>query len=200
MKRYWVYLLYVLRHKWFVFQECRKRDLHVPLLIALWHDWDKFLSDEFIPYARFFHNPDGTPKQRREKSGYYKPTDTGDNAFDYAWFLHQKRNKHHWQYWVIPQDHAGVKVLPMPDLYIREMIADWRGAGRAQGVKKPAPWAVRDWYLANGYKLQMHDETRTKVEDYIGVKPTDRDLIRWEIENGRPIPNEELAPASEVRL
>ena len=41
---------------------------------------------EWIPYANYFLTK---PKQRDE-AGYYKPYDTGDKAFDYAWLLHQK--------------------------------------------------------------------------------------------------------------
>jgi hypothetical protein len=122
------YLSYVARHKWFVYQEARR--LGVGWLGAI-HDLSKFRPDEWRPYAEHFYgkgrvNPRGT-------TGYYKPTDTGDAAFDYAWLLHQKRNKHHWQWWCLPEDDGGIKVLEMPPRYLREMLADWRGAGMAQG-------------------------------------------------------------------
>ena len=154
MKAHWSYLKYVVRHKWFIFIECYK--LGIPLL-GIIHDWSKFLPSEFIPYANHFHGPDA--KQWRDKTGYYKPTDTGDAAFDFAWFLHQKRNKHHWQWWILPEDESGCKALPMPNKYRREMLADWRGAGRVQG--KPN---TRAWYEMNGYKLQLHPETLVWIE------------------------------------
>ena len=163
MKRYLNYLIYVLRHKWFVFLACL--DLGVPLWIAVFHDWDKLLPDEFIPYAKFFYEPDGTKTQRRSKTGYYKPTDTGNAAFDFAWLLHQKRNKHHWQWWVLPEDNGGVKVLPMTDTYRREMLADWRGAGKAQGTPD-----TKTWYLANHHKMKLHPETREWIERMLDVK------------------------------
>lgn len=161
MRRHLAYLKYVLRHKFFVFQAAIP--LGVPLWVALWHDWDKFLPDEWLPYARFFYEPDGTKRQIRDKTGYYKPTDTGDAAFDYAWLLHQKRNKHHWQFWTLPLDDGGIKVLPMPDLYRREMLADWRGAGKAQGFTDTLAW-----YTQNRDKMQLHPETRAWIEQQIG--------------------------------
>lgn len=165
MRRHLQYLKYVLRHKWFVFLECLK--LGVPIWIAILHDWDKFLPDEWFGYARFFHNPDGSPVQRRDGTGYYKPTDTGNREFEKAWFLHTRRNKHHWQYWVLPTE-GDNKLYQMPDVYIREMIADWRGAGRAQGTPD-----TKAWYMANRDKMKLHHVTRLGVEMYLGIAALD---------------------------
>src|SRR5690349_4010162 len=128
MTRHWRYLLYVVRHKWFVYRAGRALGVGRWQLVV--HDWSKFRPSEWMPYANFFYGP--KPKPVRDATGYYKPTDTGDEAFDFAWLLHQKRNPHHWQWWLLPEDDGGVKVLPMPDRYRREMLADWRGAGLAQ--------------------------------------------------------------------
>ncbi len=51
-------LRYWLRHKWFVFIECC--NLGVPLWIAILHDWDKLLSDEWFPYANMRINTGGS--------------------------------------------------------------------------------------------------------------------------------------------
>ncbi len=160
MRRYIKYLWYVIRHKWFVFLECCKYGLYWRGLV---HDWHKLLPSEFMPYARFFYAPDGGPAQRRDDTGYYKPTDTGDDAFDKAWLLHQKRAPHHWQWWVLPEDNGGEKVLKMDHEYAEEMICDWRGAGRAQGT----PDTLK-WYRANKDKMRLHPATRTFVESEIG--------------------------------
>ena len=77
MMVYFKYLSYVLRHRWFVFIECCK--LGIPWR-GLVHDLSKFIPSEFIPYARYFYGREDTI--RRDKTGYYKPTDTGDKAFD----------------------------------------------------------------------------------------------------------------------
>jgi hypothetical protein len=51
----------------------------------------------------------------------------------------------------------------MPDKYRREMLADWRGAGRALG--KPDTQA---WYAANRDKMKLHPETRAWIEQQLG--------------------------------
>ena len=159
IKRHFAYAKYLLRHRHFVMMACFKDGIYWRGLV---HDLSKFRPDEWIPYARFFYEPDGTKKTRREKNGYYKPTDTGDKDFGFAWLLHQKRNKHHWQWWVLPEDEGGIKALPMPPIYIHEMVCDWRGAGRAQGV---TDWYnPRRWYEINKNKMQLHPETRFLLE------------------------------------
>ncbi len=135
--------------------------LGIPWL-GLIHDWSKFRPSEWFPYVAHFYGKNAG-KQIRDETGYYKPTDTGDPAFDQAWFLHQKRNRHHWQYWVMPEDVEGVKILSIPDKYRREMLADWRGAGRAQ--RRPN---TKAWYTKNCKKLQLHEETRHWIEDNLG--------------------------------
>jgi len=50
--------------------------------------------------------------------------------------------------------------LPMPDKYRREMLADWRGAGRAITGEDN----TYDWYLENRDKILLHPDTRYWVE------------------------------------
>jgi hypothetical protein len=153
--KFLIYLNYVFRHKCFVFLEC----LHYGLLWqGLIHDWHKFLPDEFIPYMHYFG---GGINTSRDKTGYYKPTDTGNPAFDMAWFRHQKRAKHHWQYWIVPE-YDSQKALEIPRRFALEMIADWRGAGRAQN--KPDTLA---WYIQNKDKMVLHPNTRKFIENEI---------------------------------
>jgi Family of unknown function (DUF5662) len=154
LRKHLKYASYLLRHKWYVFLECAKVGLWWRGLI---HDLSKFLPSEWIPYANHFG---GDIHRGRDGTGYYKPTDTGDPAFDFARLLHlQKRNRHHWQWWVLPEDEGGVKVLPMDNTSRLEMLCDWRGAGRAQGTPD-----VRAWYMLNGHRMQLHPETRAWVE------------------------------------
>lgn len=143
------YLSYVMRHKWYVLREALK--LGIAPHQAILHDWSKFLPSEWSPYARAFYAPDG--------SGQYHPEE-----FTEAWNYHQKRNPHHWQYWMITWDRGETECLPMPDKYRREMLADWRGAGMALG--KPD---TKAWYLANKDKMHLHPETRAWIEQQLGV-------------------------------
>lgn len=155
------YASYILRHKWFVFMAAC--DLGIPWLGFI-HDTSKLSPDEWIPYAWHFYGPGA--RNRRDSTGYYKPTDTGDAAFDFAWMLHQKRNKHHWQWWLLPEDDGGTKILPMPDRYRREMLADWRGASKAQGYGGN----VTKWFLTNRSKMQLHPDTTRWLEDQLGLE------------------------------
>jgi hypothetical protein len=160
LKKFLTYSSYVIRHKWYVFLECCK--LGIPIQGVI-HDWHKLLPDEFVPYMNYFGNG---IKTGRDKTGYYKPTDTGDSAFDYAWFTHVKRAKHHWQYWTTPRDAddlESVKVFEIPVKYRKEMVADWRGAGRAQGTPD-----VQKWYRANRCKLLLAPKTRKWIEHELG--------------------------------
>lgn len=161
MRSHLKYLIYVLRHKWFVLVECFRIGL---IWRGIKHDWSKFLPSEWIPYTHYFY-PNGKAAARRDATGYYKPTDTGDAAFDFAWLLHQKRNRHHWQWWILPLDDGGFKVLEMPLRDRQEMLCDWRGAGRAQG--KPDTLA---WYTKNKDRMMLGPVTRHYVETRIGFQ------------------------------
>lgn len=159
MKKHLQYAKYIFKHKWYVMLECFKEGL---IWRGLMHDLSKFLPNEWIPYANFFYN-----NNPRDKTGYYKPTDTGDKAFDFAWLLHQKRNRHHWQWWILPEDEGGAKVLEIPEPYLTEMICDWIGAGKAQGHSSPKNdpyFETRDWWKANNYKMFFHPETEKEID------------------------------------
>lgn len=89
------YFWYVLRHKYFVAIECLRFGLS--LKTALLHDWDKLLPAEWFPYVhRFYGKKDNSAAQ--DKINYKN-----------ALWLHLRRNKHHWQYWLmidVPFYHA----------------------------------------------------------------------------------------------
>lgn len=159
------YLRYFVSHKIFVFQECRKRGI---TWRGITHDLSKLRPDEWLPYARYFYGK--YPKQSElsvyEKT-YYWNTLTKERVsddFDMAWLLHQKRNQHHWQWWILREDSGKVKCFPMPYDVVLEMVSDWIGAGKAQGHDD-----VKEWYAKNKNKMQLHETTRSEVERLIGV-------------------------------
>ena len=145
MKVYLKYLWSQIRHKWFVYLESVK--LGIPFL-GIIHDWSKFLPSEFVSYARFFYG------------------DGNKLDFEYAWNYHQKRNKHHWQYWLRINDNSEPKklYLQMPLRYAKEMLADWRGAGMAYGTPD-----TRGWYIEHRDNIEMHIQTRCWIEDQLGI-------------------------------
>lgn len=136
MKRYIEYLKVVLKHKWYVFLGCLR--VGAPLYLAVMHDITKLSPREFFPYAHHFYNADGTKRNVRSADGSYDPN---KQAFEFraAWLYHQ-RNKHHWQAWCVVGD-GELSPLPIPEKYMREMVADWIGAGMAYNSQSnPLPW------------------------------------------------------------
>lgn len=146
-----------MRHKRYVFQSACQ--LGIPWR-GLVHDLSKLRPSELVPYARFFYEPNGDPKKRRDNTGHYKAAETGVSSFDGAWLHHQHRNPHHWQYWVLPLDDGGVRTLQMPEVFVLEMVADWRGASLAQGFGQD----VRPWYQQHKDQMNLHPATRELVE------------------------------------
>lgn len=173
MKKHWRYLTYVARHKWFVFRAACK--MGVPWL-GLIHDLSKFRPDEWFPYVEKFY---GGPHTPRAKISVYEKTyhwelahrycaEAVQDAFDAAWLKHQHRNAHHPQHWRLVNDTDGVTLLEMPERYVREMVADWVGAGMAiKGHSMAAaPIETLTWWRANQAKTgyAMHPETAALVE------------------------------------
>lgn len=146
--RHLAYARYLLRHKWFVGVACCQTG--AGLWRGLVHDLSKLRPDEWGPYARCFYSSDG--------SGQYEP----DESFDLAWLRHQHRNRHHWQYWVLREDSGKVLTLPMPERFIREMVANWMGAGRAQGQPD-----TQAWYEKNRERILLDPATREQVEQLL---------------------------------
>lgn len=194
MRSYLLYLRQVLRHKWYVFWECCK--LGIPLL-GIVHDSSKFLPSEFFPYARWFYGPHikvtiGSPNHFKhgdvltacgqgpepvllvvvEEGSTIEllPKKMRDD-FDVAWLHHQKQNRHHWQYWHLYQDEDPDKVLPMPDRYRKEMLADWHGAGIAYTGKNN----TLEWYAKRREKMKqvLHRETRKWIEQQLNYAHTE---------------------------
>lgn len=146
MKRHLAYLKYVLRHKWFVFKASNK--LGGSVARAIFHDFSKFLPSEWMAYSFTFYNSDGTSRYIESE------------WFTRAWQAHQRRNSHHWQYWLITWDRGDTEPIQMDFYATLEMLADWFGAGRAITGK----WEVWDWYEKNKDIIKLHPATRGMVE------------------------------------
>ena len=155
--KYFKYLKYVIKHKWYVMIACFQQGLYWQGII---HDISKFLPSEFFPYANYFW---GNKPNDREKNKYRKSTTTSDGKMDFAWLLHLRRNKHHWQWWVLPEDDGGTKFLEMPIKYLVEMICDWHGAGKAIG----RTFSDYQWWTENKDEIQLNLHTKEKVEEIL---------------------------------
>lgn len=167
MKKHINYLKYLVRHKWFVLVAGLRTG--APLWRLIIHDWSKFLPSEWFPYVDYFYGEKLSDEKvmenwRREQAvlGYrMSPSnEMRKAAFDKAWLHHQHRNPHHWQHWVLREDSGETVALWMPEHFIREMVADWAGAGRAITGK----WEVAEWYSKNRHKMALSATTEKQVE------------------------------------
>lgn len=148
MNKHLKYLSYVVRHKWFVLLAGLQTG--APLWRLLIHDWSKFLPCEWFPYVNYFY---GEPDQV---------------AFDRAWLHHQHCNPHHWQHWILQCDDGDCYALEMPEPLVREMVADWRGAGQAITGNGTVA-GTRAWYEKNEHRIILHIATQNLVERLLGL-------------------------------
>lgn len=139
------YCRYLFLHKAYVFRAGLITG--APIHRLLIHDWSKMRPSEWIAYREYFYG-EKTPEVR--------------DAFDRAWLSHIHWNKHHWDHWCA-KDGDKFKPLAMPDKYIREMVADWAGAGRAIHGK----WDLQEWYTKNSADMLLHPQARIAVEYYL---------------------------------
>lgn len=150
MNKHLQYAWYVIRHKAFVAAECWR--LGIPIQ-GLLHDLSKMLPDEWFAYVESFYGYHA--RNKLERPEYVK------DAFNLAWLLHQHRNPHHWQFWRLRMDDGSTKLIPMPENYVREMLADWRGAGRAITGSSN----IGEWYRKNYSNIELADETRERLHE-----------------------------------
>jgi hypothetical protein len=139
------YLKYVLRHKYYVFVECWKYHEWKMIWRGLVHDLSKFRPSEWIPYTDYFYGnyPSINDIYGDKRNVISRWKEDVAEEFDNAWLIHIHRNPHHWQFWVLYYDDGGVGAREMPEEYVKEMLADWRGAGRAiKGYDE-----TKEWYL-----------------------------------------------------
>jgi hypothetical protein len=130
---------------------------------GIMHDMSKFLPSEFFAYRDYFY------------SGYEFVPRFIEDKFDFAWHWHLKRNKHHWQWWIIKYDNGGLKIFEMPEQYRKEMLADWIGVGKAIHGKAD----IEKWYNDNKSNMALAPETRRWVEEEIReiVKENDEESV-----------------------
>jgi hypothetical protein len=115
-----------------------RREVFENLLLI--HDLSKFSIAESEGYA----NHDFKSKAK-------------DVNFERAWHHHKMNNPHHPEYWLNPNRAGGNNPLSMPLIYIFEMIADWRGAGKTYGS------TLEDWAPNNVPNFLFEMNTMKRV-------------------------------------
>jgi hypothetical protein len=158
------FLAVTVKHKFHVYQAGRR--LGVGRWQLLRHDLSKFRPSEFVPYGKFFYSLPGATWQKAQVDK------TKTLGMCGAWLRHIRRNPHHWQYWCLINgasvvatrgttvETQPIEALPMPRRYVREMLADWLGAGRAYDGAYPESIATWKWWQQNKWQLVLHPETK----------------------------------------
>lgn len=154
------YLWYMIRHRFWVFVggvKLWKAGVYLSPIRLLLHDLSKFGPKEWNAYRRrFYDRTFGTPEDFAQ--------------FDAAWLAHQNSNDHHWNHWVIIREDGRPECLRMPEQALREMVADWYGAGKTIHGRNE----VVEWYEGQrdkGY-IRLHRQTRQRVEELLGLVGT----------------------------
>lgn len=127
----------ITKESWFkeLFTE-RDRSQFVHNLLL--HDLSKFSANEAFGYA--LYDPE-------------KQTVDAKQNLKLAWHHHKMNNPHHPEYWLNPHRSGAIEPLPMPDIYIIEMIADMIGAGKTYGT----PFS--EWLAENLPKIVFANHT-----------------------------------------
>lgn len=114
------------------------------------HDASKQESDEYNAYCNYFYP--------------YKGFEKDQAAFDLAWLLHQHRNPHHHQFWVLIRDEGEKQPLDMPICYILEMLCDWHSFT----LRDPESTAYK-WWNEHRHEMVLSDNTIKIIEDLIDL-------------------------------
>lgn len=165
---YLTYLLYVLKHKFYVFQI--GRELGVSFWQLVRHDFSKFKPDEFIPYAKWFYGFSGRPWTSTQEGYGLENDDIREaldlereqrfNAFKDALLLHFSRNPHHWNHWLHREEDDTLTAREMPYEYVLEMCADWLASSK--GINGDLNKFL-DWYTGSRNSMNLHPNTEKHV-------------------------------------
>lgn len=150
---YWKYLRSLLSHKWHVLKAGLTIG-NIPLWRLIIHDWSKFTPTEMFGYAG--SSGGIVSKERWARS----------------WLHHLHHNPHHPEHWVLswrgnPKFYNGVgesiaefvTVLPMPEVYIRELVADMMATSK----NKTGSYNIVVWLNENGPKMRLHSLTKIRL-------------------------------------
>lgn len=115
------------------------------------HDNTKYWADEYEAYDRYFY-----PDEYEDNPPFLQRVE----EYQRAWLEHMHRNPHHWQHWVLINDNGFFTVLPMPEVYVIEMICDWWSFS----WKKGNLYEIFDWIDENSPHILLDNETTRLVE------------------------------------
>lgn len=106
----------VCKHKYYVFLAACEGGIPIR---GFFHDISKFSPIELFNSAKYYTGDRSPIDNEKDEKGY-----------SYAWLHHRGRNPHHWEYWIDNLSSGGT-ALKIPYKFVKEMICDWIGAGKA---------------------------------------------------------------------
>lgn len=135
------YVKYLLQHKAFVTWAGLVKIQGIPLWQLLKHDISKFSREEYSTYRRKFRPVEGEEEVSLDE-------------WDAALIHHYNSNPHHPEFWTI-----GAALKEMPEVCVKEMVADWIGAGRAI----TGSWDMTDFLNGRFKNFRFHTRTNHQV-------------------------------------
>mgnify|MGYP007049696188 CR=1 FL=1 len=167
IKWYIRYFKYLIKHKYYVAKMCFSMWLYWQWIK---HDLSKFNPKESWSYMNYY-------------SLWRKDMQDG---FDVAWNRHQKINKHHYQYWVLIEDNWTVKLLDMPQKYIKEMLCDWWSVWYIFSKKKDK-FRYCKWFEVysrfnknlENYKKYMSENTINYIHKFLEERKRESRIDSW---------------------
>ena len=145
----WKHFKTICKHKWAVFNQCRKCGITWQGII---HDLSKFGRTEFASSAKYFQGTRSPIEAEKESVGYSA-----------AWLHHKGCNPHHWEYWTDFNDNGEIVVNKIPFKYVVEMVCDWIGAGM---VYQSGTWTQSD-PIDYYFKVRKGRHFHPKTEELI---------------------------------
>lgn len=140
-------------HKYLVMMDCFKLGLYKQGLL---HDLSKYTPVEFLTGVKYYQGFRSPNSAEVEEKGY-----------SVAWLHHKGRNKHHYEYWVdfAPRcKDKPLRIAPMPDKYICEMLVDRVVACKVYNKDNFKDSDPLDYYNSGNTAQFLHERTKRLLE------------------------------------
>lgn len=164
------FLMRVIRHKWYVLIAGLRLG-GIPIVRLLIHDMSKFSRAEWMGYKGRGGDDN--------KPGFDK------RLFSLAWLHHKNHNPHHWEHWRLdgnflegfyPAGYVVDGFIPMPETYVREMVADMMGAS----MEYSGSWDFQNYLNVWWVRMKkMHPETQKEFGRVLYEIDIKLPLIEW---------------------
>jgi hypothetical protein len=151
MKKFWMHLRTITKHRHLVIRHCFKAGI---LFQGLFHDLSKYSFEEFWVGVKYYQGNRSPNEREREIYGHSK-----------AWMHHKGRNKHHFEYWTdYNQITKMVTPVKMPAKYVIEMFCDRVAASKIYQNENYTDRHPLEYFLKAKDRRDIHSETSDELE------------------------------------